>query len=112
MRKIALETWTLKTRNSRSAADRSGGVNLSALAACILKAEEISPRIGPTNDRYWHTREACVKIAGQTSGGVVTLIAMIHDNSFKARKDLGELAKFHWAEVAHPDILLAEVHET
>ncbi len=99
-----------------------GSVDLAALAACILKAEGIKSselvetfrynRYNWHHDQYWHTREACVKIAGQTRGGIVTLISLIHSNEFKCRKDLDELAKLYWAEVAHPDVLLKEVHET
>jgi biotin synthase-related radical SAM superfamily protein len=82
--------------------------NLPALAACILKAGLVKH----SWDQYWHTREACVKIAGQTRGGIVTLISLIHSSEFKCRKDLDELTKLYWAEVAHPDVLLKEVHET
>lgn len=89
-----------------------GRVNIAALAACILKAEKLHPEIAPTNDKYWHTREACGEIARRMPFGLSAMVMMIHEPGFKDREDLDELAKLYWAEVAHPDILLKEVHET
>lgn len=81
-----------------------------SLAACILKAENIAPGHKISNERYWYTREACGVIA-KKERCIGQMIKLMHDARFQLSENLDTMAEPFWAQVAHPDILIMEVHE-
>lgn len=80
-----------------------------ALAACIARAERISPGIdNPQNHAYWETREACMEVSKREGVKIQEYIAA-YSNPKWPRSYLDDEEPPFWDEVASPRILLAEV---
>lgn len=91
-------------------------VTARILGACVSRALKASGKsdIGPENDVYWHTREACVELGLRSGIGVAAVVEAIRDverDELWSEDSIPAVPAEVWAEVAHPDVLAREVLE-
>lgn len=91
-------TWRPLTRDDRA----------QALAACIARAERLSPGKEPENHAYWETREACMDVARREGLKIQEYVAAYSRGSYPVSY-LEDEEPPYWEEVASPRLLLPEV---
>jgi hypothetical protein len=83
------------------------------LACCCPRALTASGRqVVPGNDVYWHTREACLKIARFHGLTTPEFVRAISAANLLPIKEIWERSASFWPSVAHPDVLAREVMES
>jgi hypothetical protein len=91
-----------------------------AMGACLRRAD-LTDRTRPHrphDEVYWYTRETCFEILKATFPNIV--LAKIWTIVCNIEKEYGirdyltvcKDSEFAWTEVAHPDLIVQEVHES
>jgi hypothetical protein len=95
-----------------------------SLAACIRRAYQgpvykckyqgrhIGPE-DPSNEYYWYTREACC-VKARDLGIFFPEVIIIYEHSTNTMGEgkIRELSEEFWADVVHPELLVAEIMES
>lgn len=92
--------------------------DVDALAACLSLAHKLDPN-GKSSDAdiYWHTRESISELIGarrdpgQTRVSLLRRVVNTSESEYAWTKEpalRSRCARF-WAEVAHPEVIVAEV---
>lgn len=87
---------------------------LDILACCVEKARlESGYSEKPDNDVYWHTREACLEVAKRHGKSIREYVKSIYKFAREEYPDsLWSEAKEIWPEVAHPSLIVRDVHNS
>lgn len=82
------------------------------LAECIKFAEDASGKsVTVNNDVYWYTRESVMEVAKQ-NGIRIPEILEWHKKDYTWNAKRKPDSNPFWLDVAHPSIILKEVHDS